>query len=85
MGRPMPGRCQASNPLGIGVTKRTPPKFKNFRPAEVCSAIVCMKIPDSFKNISSDSRSDISFYSGIHSAKLSDTYSHILSDMSSAI
>ena len=30
MGPPMPERCQVSNPLGIGVAKRNPPKFKTF-------------------------------------------------------
>ena len=35
MGPPIERRCQVSNPLGIGVIKRNPPKFINFRPAEV--------------------------------------------------
>ena len=34
MGPPIERRCQVSNPLGIGVIKRNPPKFINFRPAE---------------------------------------------------
>ena len=35
MGLPIERRCQVSNPFGIGVIKRNPRKFINFRPAEV--------------------------------------------------
>ena len=46
MGPPIERRCQMSNPLGIGVIKCNPPKFINFRPAEVW----CKKMLDQLIN-----------------------------------
>ena len=45
---PMPGRCQVSNP-----TETQPPKFKNFRPAEVCLIRLIACLTDSFWNLES--------------------------------
>ena len=46
MGPSIERRCQMSNPLGIGVIKCNPPKFINFRPAEVW----CKKMLDQLIN-----------------------------------